>query len=195
MSKTFLFQAIQFCQTVQFSISMQSSSIQPIGRALSGSTIPGQSGPGSSGNEEGPHIPQSSSITGTSPSDCFMSYPGYSLNGGSHPSAEVQSVYSTAPPPSWLGNIFCTESKRMIVNYSGKCIKWKKKYENIFKRKWNSKWDQCSGKSLKLSIKIKIKGNNKIFPWIFSLFQSLLKTLLLVQDFWHLDLWIVVVPM
>ena len=34
--------------------------------------------------------------SGTSPSDCFVSYPGQSL-GGSYPSAEVLSVYSTAP--------------------------------------------------------------------------------------------------
>ncbi len=32
----------------------------------------------------------------TSPSDCLVSYLGHSL-GGSYPSAEVQSVYSTAP--------------------------------------------------------------------------------------------------
>ena len=36
-------------------------------------------------------------ITGTSPSDCLVSYPGHALVGGSYPSAEVQSVYSTAP--------------------------------------------------------------------------------------------------
>ena len=43
-------------------------------------------------------IPQSSSITGTSPSDCLVSYPGHSsARGGSYLSAEVQSVYSTAP--------------------------------------------------------------------------------------------------
>ena len=41
-------------------------------------------------------IPQSSSITGTSPSDCLVFYPGHSL-GESYPSAEMQSVYSTAP--------------------------------------------------------------------------------------------------
>ena len=86
LSKTFLFQAIQFSQTVliqriQFSISMQFSSIQPIDRALSGTTIPGQSGPGSNGNEEVLHIPQSSSITGTSPLDCSVSYLGHSLGG------------------------------------------------------------------------------------------------------------------
>ena len=55
MWKTFLFQAIQFSQTVviqtiQFSISMKFSSIQLIDRL--GATIPSQSGPGSYGNEE-----------------------------------------------------------------------------------------------------------------------------------------------
>ena len=61
-------------QTIQFCISKQSSSIQPIDRALSGATTPCQSGPGSNGNEGVLHIPQSPSITGTSPSDCLMSY-------------------------------------------------------------------------------------------------------------------------
>ena len=53
--------------------------------------------PGSNGNEEVLRIPQSSSITWTSPSDYLVSYLGNSLGGGSHPSAEVQLVYSTAP--------------------------------------------------------------------------------------------------
>ena len=43
--KTFLF------QTIQFSISTQFSSIWSIDRTLSGATIPGQSEPGSDGNE------------------------------------------------------------------------------------------------------------------------------------------------
>ena len=43
-------------------------------RALSGATTPGQSGPGSNGNEGVLRIPQSSSIAGTSPSDCLVSY-------------------------------------------------------------------------------------------------------------------------
>ena len=64
---------------------------------LSGATTPGQSGPGSDGNERVLRIPQSSSIAGTSTSDCLVSYPGHSLEGGSYPSAEKQSVYSTAP--------------------------------------------------------------------------------------------------
>ena len=76
---------------------MQFSSIKPIDRALSGATTPGQSGLGSNGSEGVLRIPNSSSITGTSPSDCLVSYPGHSLGRGvSYPSAEVQSVYSTA---------------------------------------------------------------------------------------------------
>ena len=63
---------------------------------LSGATTPGQSGPGSNGNKGVLHIPQSSSITGTSPSNCLVSYPGHSMV-GSYPSAEKQLVYSTAP--------------------------------------------------------------------------------------------------
>ena len=46
MAKTFLFQAIQFSLSIQF------SSILPIDRTLSGATAPGQSEPGSNGNEE-----------------------------------------------------------------------------------------------------------------------------------------------
>ena len=38
-----------------------------------------QSGPGSNGNKGVPRIPQSYSITGSLPSDCLVSYPGYSL--------------------------------------------------------------------------------------------------------------------
>ena len=73
---------------------MQFSSIWPINRTLSGATILGQSGSGSNGNEEVLHISQHSSITGTSPSDCLVSYAGHSL-GKSYSSAEMQSVYST----------------------------------------------------------------------------------------------------
>ena len=51
-------------------------------RALSGATILGQSGPGSDGNEEVFCIPQSSSIAGTSPSDCLVSYLGHLLGVG-----------------------------------------------------------------------------------------------------------------
>ena len=78
--KIFLFQAIQFnqtvlIQTIQFSISTQISFLSPIVRPLSGAITPGQSGPGSDGNEGVFHIPQTYRITGTSSSDCLVSYP------------------------------------------------------------------------------------------------------------------------
>ena len=59
---------------------------------LSGATTPGQSGPGSDGNEGVLHIAPSSSLTGASPSDCLMSYPERSLRWGSYPSAETQCI-------------------------------------------------------------------------------------------------------
>ena len=77
---------------------MSNSAIWPIDRDLSGAITPGQSRPGSDDIERMFWIPQSSNITGASPSDCLVSYPGYSLGGrGCYPSAEMQSVYSMAP--------------------------------------------------------------------------------------------------
>ena len=86
LSKTFLFQAIQFNQTVlihtiQFSISMQLVRSNPLIGHLSDATTPDQSGPGSHGNKGFLRIPQSSSITGTSPSDCSVSYTGHTCGG------------------------------------------------------------------------------------------------------------------
>ena len=85
MSKTFLLQAIQFSINALFKFKNSKhskprfSSIWPIDRTLSGAATPGQSGPGSDGNEEVLRISQSFSITGTSPTDCLMSYPEHSL--------------------------------------------------------------------------------------------------------------------
>ena len=81
MSKTVLF---------QFSTNIQSSSVWILQRILSVTTTPGQSEPGSDGNEWLLRIPQSSNITGTSPSDCLVSCPGNSLEWESYPSAEMQ---------------------------------------------------------------------------------------------------------
>ena len=82
---------------------MSNSSIWPIDRTLSGATTPGQSGLGTHDDEEVPSIPQSSRITGASPLDCPVMY--WALIGGreSCPSAEVRSVYSTAPADWELG--------------------------------------------------------------------------------------------
>ena len=64
-------------------------------------TIPGQSGPGSNGNEGILHITQSTRIEAL-PSNGLVLYPGH-LFGVSYSSAEMQSAYSTAPPsPHWL---------------------------------------------------------------------------------------------
>ena len=78
---------------------MPNSSIWPIDRTLSGVTTSGQSGTGSDGNEGVLHIPQSSSITEVSPLVCLVSYLGYSFGsgGGSYPSTEMHSMFSTAP--------------------------------------------------------------------------------------------------
>ena len=63
---------------------------------LSGATILGLSGSGSNGNGGVLCIPQSSSITGTSQSDCLVSYIGHSVR-RVLPLAEKQSVYCVAP--------------------------------------------------------------------------------------------------
>ena len=54
----------------------------PLIGPLSGATTPDQSGLGSDGNEGVLRIPQSSSITGTSLSDCLVSYPEHLLEEG-----------------------------------------------------------------------------------------------------------------
>ena len=76
---------------------------------MSGDTTIGQNGPENDGNDRPHRIPKSSSITEASLSDCLVSYSVDSLGepystteishivGGSYPSAEVQSTYSTVP--------------------------------------------------------------------------------------------------
>ena len=58
----------------QFSLALVHCSIWPIGGTLSVATTPDNSGPGSDGSEGVFYIPQSPSITGTSPSYCLVSY-------------------------------------------------------------------------------------------------------------------------
>ena len=72
------------------------------------------SGPWSNGNERVLRIPQSPNITGISLSDCLVSYLGHSLGTGSYPSAEVQSVYSTAPA-DWAMCYWCNHFCLKIV--------------------------------------------------------------------------------
>ena len=71
--KTILF------RTIQFSIITQFSSIWSIDKTLPGATTLSQSEPGSDSKEGVLRIPQSSSMTGTSSSDCLVSYTGHTL--------------------------------------------------------------------------------------------------------------------
>ena len=79
-------------RTILFSVITQFRSIRPI----SGPTTLGQSGPGTDGNEGVLRIPQSSSITEASTSDCLESYR-RTVVGRAFPSALMQLEYSTAP--------------------------------------------------------------------------------------------------
>ena len=65
-------------------------------RTLWGATTPGLSGPWNDSNKGVLSIPQSSSITGASPTGCLVSNPGHSL-GKSYPSTEKHSMYPTVP--------------------------------------------------------------------------------------------------
>ena len=110
-AKTVLFQAIQL------SISTR------LDRTLPGATTPGQEGPGSNGNEEILHIPQNSGITGTSPSDYLVSYPGNSLGESYSSSADGQSLEFNIN----LCSIFLKTFLGPTTNYISKCsntINW-----------------------------------------------------------------------
>ena len=63
-------------------------------------TTPGPRGPRSDGNKGVLRIPQSSTITGTSPSDCLVSYTWHSLEEVLPLSTDAVSVFYN---PSWLG--------------------------------------------------------------------------------------------
>ena len=71
-----------------------------------------QSGPRSNSKERVHCIPQSSRITGTSPWDCLVSYPGHSLRGVLPLCRGAVSVFYS---PSQLGNK-TTESARFIIH-------------------------------------------------------------------------------
>ena len=80
---------------------MQFNSIETIHRALSGATIPGQ-WTGEQWQWRGAAHSPSSSITGNSPSDCLVSYPGYSLVRGVTP-LQRSSRYFLQPQPTEQG--------------------------------------------------------------------------------------------
>ena len=90
-----LFQVIYLSISHFFAFSLNvkvNSSIWSIDRILSGANTPGQNGPG---NKRVLRISHSSCITGASPSDWSISYPGHSW--WSCSSVKKQSVHSIAP--------------------------------------------------------------------------------------------------
>ena len=87
-------------------------------RTLSGTTTPGRSGSGSNGNKGIFRIPQNSSITGASPSNCFVPYPGYWLVGVLPLCRYAANVfYST----SRLGQVYANSDKTDGTNASFNC--------------------------------------------------------------------------
>ena len=112
-------------QTVQFSISTQFSSIWTINRTLSGTTTLSQSGPGSDSIEGILRIPQSSSIAGTLPSDCLVSYPGHLL-GESYHSAEMQSILQPEPTQQKVQRsyLLCLSCLKYLLFPCGYPLSW-----------------------------------------------------------------------
>ena len=140
--QTVLFQTIQFsistlfkcqlvlCLTIQSSINYVFALILnvkqfywPIDKTLSSATILGLSGPGSIGNEEIPCISQSSCITGTSPSDCLMSYAGHSLAGVLPLGRDAVGVFYS-PPADWACIHIETISKEERYLTNGDAENW-----------------------------------------------------------------------
>ena len=98
---------LDYSRQLYLLISTLFSSVWLIDKTLSSATTPGRSGPRSNVDEGVLHISQSSSITGTSPLDCLVSYLGHSLWWwwwGAYLSAKKQLVYSTAPA-DWASHL------------------------------------------------------------------------------------------
>ena len=94
--KTVLFQVIQFCISTQF------RSICPIDRTLSGATSPGRVDLGAMAMKSASHSPKLQHYLNL-PIRLFSVISRTIVVGGSYPSAEVRSVYSTAPA-DWAKN-------------------------------------------------------------------------------------------
>ena len=73
-NQTVLFLTIQFSMSHLFAFSLNVKQFYLTHRNLSGTTTPSQSQPESDGSEGVLCVPQSSNVTGVSPSDCLMSY-------------------------------------------------------------------------------------------------------------------------
>ena len=128
MSKTFLFQAIQFTQTIQFSISMLLVLFNPyIG--------PYQVLPLRPRVDLWAMAMKGYSVFPKTPAlDYLVSYPGHSL-GGSYPSAEVESVYSTAPVDWAIHRVKCQTVLFQIIQFN---VSTQFRHQNIYFEQFSS---------------------------------------------------------
>ena len=121
MSKTVLFQIIQFRISTRF------SSIRSMDRTLSGATTPNKSGPESDGSEGVLRVPQTSSITRTSPADCLVLYPGHPLRwGGGLTPLQRNSRCMLQPQPTGQG-----VKSEFYFSYIG-CLRLRIKFTQLF---------------------------------------------------------------
>ena len=129
-------------------------------RTLSGATTPGESRPGSDGNEVIVCISQSCSITGILPSDCLVSYTGHSLGVVLPFCREAAGVFYSS---SRLGKVLVCFLKQLISIYTlftlSFCLNFR---------------DKVSILKIAKSLVIYSQGATKIFPvelykfqWIF----------------------------
>ena len=132
---------------------MSNNSIWLIDRTLLGATTPGQSDPGNNGNERILCIPQISSITEASLSDCL----GHSLR-QSYPFAEIQSVYSTTPAEC---TIYELNSFTVLIN-NVIMIKHELsnfRFKNCRKTLWSYYEHSTNGIFMKKSYHLRFTGN------------------------------------
>ena len=101
-----LFLTIQFSRSHLVALSLNVKQFYLTYRTLSGATNSGQSWLGSNGNEGVLHIPLSTSITGTSPSDCLVLYTGYLLWRGILTPLQRCNLCILQPQPTGLRNYF-----------------------------------------------------------------------------------------
>ena len=103
-----------------------------------GATTPGRSGPGSDGNKGVLGIPQSTRITGASPSDCLVSYPGQSLAVVLLHSRDTVSVfYSPSQLSHSLGESYPSANMQLVYSTEADGAKLERKHPTGISRNWN----------------------------------------------------------
>ena len=121
-------------------------------------------GSGSDGNEGLLHIPQSSSITGTSASDCLVSHLGHSSVGGSYPSVA---------PTDWAKNKNCCSSWNFNYDTDQKVNKNIKDNTNYNERKGKAGQISRTCQKLKKLLNMKVTVIPIIDGALWTLFKKL----------------------